>query len=403
MQRSLPMHGDAPRETPRSFAIAAKGFRPFFLLAAAFGAAVIPFWLCVLTGAVRPAGYLIPLVWHAHEMIFGYTVAVIAGFLLTAVGNWTQRETVVGAPLMALAGLWVLGRFGMAFADVLPRGVPAAIDLAFMPVLLAALGRPLVSAGNRRNFVVLAIVAALFATNLVVHLDGLGIAFAGSGRQACLVAIDVIVVLILLIAGRVFPMFTRNATGATTIRSHPALEVATIGGMAALTLVDAAAPGGAAGVFLSGVVGVGAIARAWGWRARGVERQPLLWVLHAGHAWVPIGLLLRVASHFTVAVPASLATHALTVGALGSLTLGMMARVALGHTGRPLVPAQSVGWAFALIGLAAIARVIAPIVFPAAYLAELVVAAGLWTVALLVYLAVYARILWMPRPDLKSG
>jgi uncharacterized protein involved in response to NO len=397
------MHGDPPKAHPHRFAMSAKGFRPFFFLAAAFGSAAIPFWILVLAGLAKPVGYLTPYVWHAHEMIFGYTVAVIAGFLLTAVGNWTQRETLVGGSLMALAGLWVLGRFVMAFADVLPRGVPAVIELAFLPALFAALGRPLVQARNLRNFVVLAVVGALFAANLVVHLDGLGVAFAGSGRQACLVAIDIVVLLVLIIAGRVFPMFTRNATGDATIRSSRSLEIATVSGMALLTVIDTAAPDWVGAAALSGIVGSAALARAWGWRARGMARHPLLWVLHLGHAWVPIGLLLRVVARLTGAVPMSLATHALTVGALGSLTLGMMARVALGHTGRPLVAARSIAWAFALIGAATFARVVAPMVLPAGYFVELIVAGSLWTTALLVYLAVYARILWMPRADFKAG
>jgi uncharacterized protein involved in response to NO len=403
MQRSLPMHGDPPKASPRRFAISAKGFRPFFLLAAVFGSALIPFWILVLAGFAKPVGYLAPFVWHAHEMIFGYTVAVIAGFLLTAVGNWTQRETLVGGPLIALAGLWVLGRFVMAFAGVLPRGVPAVVDLAFMPALVAALGRPLVQARNRRNFVVLAVLGGLFAANLVVHLDGLGVAFPGSGRQACLVAIDGVVVLILIIAGRVFPMFTRNATEAATIHSSRWLELTTVGGMVLLTAIDIVAPSWIGATALSGVVGSAALARAWGWRARGMARQPLLWVLHLGHAWVPIGLLLRVVARFTSAVPMSLATHALTVGALGSLTLGMMARVSLGHTGRPLVVARPIAWAFASIAAAAFARVLAPLVLPAGYFVELVVAGTLWTTALLVYLAGYARMLWRPRADLKAG
>jgi uncharacterized protein involved in response to NO len=181
------------------------------------------------------------------------------------------------------------------------------------------------------------------------------------------------------------------------------VEVVTVGGMAALTAVDTVAPNWGGAAVLAGVVGCAAVARAWGWRARGMARHPLLWVLHVGHAWVPIGLLLRVVARFTGAVPASLATHALTVGALGSLTLGMMARVALGHTGRPLAAARSVAWAFALIGAAALARVLAPLVLPAGYFVELVVAGSLWTAALLLYLAVYARILWMPRVDSKAG
>ena len=146
-------------------------------------------------------------------MVPGYAVAVIAGFLLTAVGNWTQRETLVGTPLLALSALWVLGRVAMAFAGALPRGLPALVDLAFLPALIAVLARPLLATRSRRNFIMLGILGALFAANVVVHLDALGVMAMGSARRACLVAIDVVVLIILLIADRVFPMFTRNTTG----------------------------------------------------------------------------------------------------------------------------------------------------------------------------------------------
>ncbi len=402
--RGLPVHGaEVPERTSRPrWAVAAKGFRPFFLLAAAFGAAFVPLWLGVLGGALRPGGPLAPAVWHAHEMVFGFAVAVIAGFLLTAVGNWTQRETAVGAPLLALAALWTAGRVAMLLPDAFPRAVTAAVDLAFLPALGVVLARPLVAARNRRNYVMLAVLAALFVANVVVHLDALGQA-PGAARGACLFGLDVVVLVILVITGRVLPMFTRNATGAETIRSRPRLDVATVAAMAAVALVDAVRPESAVAAGLAGVAGVLAIARAWGWRTRLVLRHPLLWVLHVGYAWVPGGLLLRLVARLDADVPASLATHALTVGAVGSLTLGMMARVALGHSGRPLVAPRPMSLAFAAMGLAAVARVVAPLVAPGAYFAELVVAGSLFSGAFVVYLLVYAPMLVTPRADGKPG
>jgi uncharacterized protein involved in response to NO len=403
MPRSLLLPSGASEAAPTSLAISAKGFRLFFLLAAAFAVAIVPLWLLVLRGMVRPAAYLQPTVWHAHEMLFGFVVAVIAGFLLTAVSNWTSRETVVGVPLMLLAGLWLLGRVAMVFSAALPPGVTALVDLAFLPVLAVVLARPLLSSRNRRNFVMLLIVGALSVANAVVHLDALGVLAPGSAHRACSLSVDLVVLMILIISGRVFPMFTRNATGVNSIRSIFWLDVATVGGMAVLTAVDALAGAGLANAALAGAVGLLAAARAIHWGARHSFRQPLLWILHAGYAWLVFGLLFRAVAGFGWPSFASLATHALTVGAVGCLTLGMMARVSLGHTGRMLVAPAPLAWAFVAINLAAVARTLIPLVAPARYFDALVAAGAFWTTAFVLFLAVYLPILLRPRIDGRPG
>ncbi len=400
----LPLAGEAPPPTATpTLAFAAKGFRPFFALAAAFAAAIVPLWLLVLAGVVRPATYLDPTTWHAHEMVTGFAVAVIAGFLLTAVGNWTQRETATGAPLLALAALWTAGRAVMLLAGALPPLVVAGVDLAFLPALMLVLARPLIAARSRRNFVMLAVLGALFAANVVVHLEALGLIAPGSGRRACSSGVDVVVLLIVIIAGRILPGFTRNATGATSIRAIPVLDGVAIASAAAVVLVDALAPNGHAAAVVSAIAAAAIAARTVRWGMRRTFRQPLLWILHVGHAWIPVGLLLRAVSHFDPAVPPSLATHALTAGAIASLTLGMMARVALGHTGRPLAVSAPTTWAFASVTLAAFARVVVPLVAPRAYFAALVVAGCAWTLAFGLYLVVYVPILAAPRVDGKPG
>jgi uncharacterized protein involved in response to NO len=404
MHRSLLLPATAvPGSRPSRLAIAAKGFRPFFFLAALFAITIVPLWLLVLQGKVHASAYLEPTSWHAHEMVFGFVTAVLAGFLLTAVGNWTSRETAVGLPLLALALLWVVGRVAMLFAAALPRGVPALVDLAFLPALIVTLARPLWAAKNRRNFVMLAILTALFAADAVTHADALGVLPAGSARRASLVSIDVILIVILIIAGRVFPMFTRNATGASSIRSLPVLDALAVSAMSLLTVLDVLLPASRTGAALSGLVALLAIGRAVHWGARYSLRQPLVWILHTGYAWLVVGLLLRAVAGSSGAFFGSLATHALTVGAIGSLTLGMMARVALGHTGRTLVPSPKMTWAFVAINLAAIARVGGPIVAPARYFESLVGAAVLWSVAFGLFLGVYAPLLMQPRVDGKPG
>lgn len=386
---------------PLGFALSAKGFRPFFLGAAAFAGVALPAWIAVLSGASLPKGYLDPVSWHAHEMLFGFTIAVIAGFLLTAVGNWTQRETVVGPPLLALAGLWAAGRAAVMFAPLLPRGVPLAIDGAFMPILAVVLARPLVATRNRKNLVMVALVSALAGASIAMHADALGW-LPGAAPRAARVGLDLVTVMVSVIAGRVFPMFTRNATGDQAIRTIPALDRVTLAGLALLVVLDAAGASRIAAV-VAGLVAITAAARTARWGAGRSSREPLLWVLHLGHAWIPIGLALRALSALTPAIPASLGTHALTAGAIGTLTLGMMARVALGHTGRILAAPRSATGAFVLVTIGAVVRVASPVLGPAAYVRALSIAGTAWALAFVLFLVGYATILLAPRADGKPG
>ena len=403
MTASLPLLGDAPRPSKAiAHPLAAKGFRPFFLLAGLFAFAILPIWMLALAGILNPSGYLDPIYWHAHEMVFGFAVAVIAGFLLTAVGNWTQRETAVGFPLLALASLWHLGRVAITCAGSLPKWMPAVTDLAFLPVLIGVLSRPLIAAKNKRNFVMLGVLFALFLANLLVHLDGLGV-LPGGRRRGCLVGVDIVVLVTLIIAGRVFPMFTRNATGIETIRSIPSLDRLAVGGMAAVTLLDAFAPDQPTTAIAAGITGICVIARAAHWGSRHTLRTPLLWILHVGYAWIPLGLLLRAMAPLGLVVPGAAAAHALTVGAIGALTLGMMSRVTLGHTGRGLVAPRLAIASFVLITLAALVRVIVPLLSSGWYRPSLFVSGAAWSGAFALYVVGYAPMLLAARPDGKTG
>lgn len=398
----LGLYGQAPPSVAHAtFAATAKGFRHFFLLASGFATVILPLWLSVLFGEA-PSRYLDPVTWHAHEMVFGFSVAVIAGFLLTAVANWTQRETLVAAPLLALVFVWVAGRVAMTVPLGLPPWLVAALDLAFLPLLIIAIARPIVVSKNWRNLIVLVPLTAMFAANLAIHLDVLGIAPPWR-RRATLVGVDLIVFVIQIIAGRVIPMFTRSATKSESVRSTPLFDVLALVGMAAVCLVDALAIEGLPSFIVFVAAGAFAVARCARWGGLGSTAHPLLWVLHLGYAWIPIGLFLRAVSAMYGGVPGSLGTHALTVGAIGTLTLGMMARVALGHTGRVLEASRVVRLAFVSISGAALVRVFGPLAFPGATRGALVLAAVLWTAAFLMYLLVYVPILSRPRIDGKSG
>jgi uncharacterized protein involved in response to NO len=406
MNRPLLLHGatQITASPNASLPVLAKGFRPFFLLAALYATLMVPLWLAVVNGSAAPNAYLQPSVWHAHEMTWGFVSAVVAGFLLTAVANWTKRETATGAPLAGLVLLWVAGRLAILLSGALPRGVPAAVDLAFLPAVALVLARPLLAAKSRRNFVVVAIVIALFAANLLVHLEALAVLPGGWARRATLTSVDLIVLLILIIGGRTFPMFTRNATGVATIRNVPWLDRTCIAAMIALLLLEALMPAAEhASASLAGVVGLLAAARATHWGARHSLRDPLLWVLHVGYAWLVVGLLLRAAAGVFGVLPGSAATHALTVGSIGTLTLGMMARVSLGHTGRALLAPSPAAAAGVAITLATLARVLVPWLAPAQYAVGLFAAGALWVLAFALFLVAYAPILCRPRVDGRPG
>jgi uncharacterized protein involved in response to NO len=409
--RLVPGHHGEPIQTSevapktgvdrRSVALFEKAFRPFFLLASLYASFSIVFWLLVVTGRAASDPYLFPFEWHAHEMIFGFTLAVLAGFLLTAIGNWTSRPTLTGVWLAGLAGLWLLGRFAMLGASALPRFVPAAVDLAFLPLLIAACALPLLATKNRRNYAFIGILTALFLANIAVHASALGLLSRGSARTALLVAVDILAIPLSLVSGRVVPMFTRNTLAATDVVGQPKMEVAAALGLAALVFLDlTSAPAWLVGV-VSALAGCALLVRMRHWGSLRSFRDPLLWVLHAGSFWLVVALSLRAISTLVPLSP-SLHLHAMTVGALGTLTLGMMARVALGHSGRPLVARLAVRLAFVAVTVAALLRVFAPLAAPGA-LVPLIAAGLLWSVAFALYFATYAPILIRPRADGRPG
>jgi uncharacterized protein involved in response to NO len=374
-------------------ALWAKGFRPFFLLGALSAALLVPTWLLVGSGQMQLWGPLEGMIWHGHEMLHGFVVAVMAGFLLTAVSNWTQRETLTGRGLAALAALWLAGRLALLG---LPGALASAIDLLFLPALAAALSRPLIASGDRRNAVFPLLLMALWVTNVLVHAGAL-LSRPALSLEANLAALHLVIVVLLLVTGRVLPMFTRNRTGAE-IWSTPWLDKLAVGATAALVLPLP----GALGATLAGVAALATLGRMAGWGTWHSRRDPLLWVLHLAHAWIVVGLGLEAAAGFGL-FSRSLAVHGLTVGAIGLSTLGMMARVALGHTGRPLQVPAAGAFAFGLLLLAGGLRVVGPWLVPGSLPSWLWASAAAWCLAFGLYAAVYAPILLSPRPDGRAG
>jgi uncharacterized protein involved in response to NO len=405
-QGELPVHhadADAKlRLLPPNTALFALGFRPFFLLAGTAAVALAALWVAAYVFGLFPANnYYDMLGWHSHEMVFGYGVAVVAGFLLTSVKNWTGIQTVQGKGLAALTALWLGGRVLPFFSGTLPHGLIALVDLAFLPALAMALAIPLLRHGQQRNLIFLPILAVMALANGMVHLQVLGLTGA-TARAGTYVAVDLIILLIAIIGGRVIPFFTERALPGATPRRWPVIERVSIVAVVVLALSELLELPTAA---VAAIAVLGALSHAirwWGWHERRVWSVPLLWVLYLGYGWVVVGFALKALAAAGQVTP-FLALHAFTVGGIGVMTLGIMARVALGHTGRPLQPAKAAVWAFALINLATLARVALPLEAPRWYVSSIALAGGLWMAAFLLFLAVYAPILIRPRVDGRPG
>lgn len=383
------------RIAPDVFSLFALGFRPFYLMAALLAVLAIPVWALVFAGVLATP---IPGIWwHAHEMVFGFAVAVIIGFLFTAGRNWTGLDTPSGGLLAGLAGLWLAGRLAMAFGS---GPWVAVIDVAFLPLAAAALLRVLIKARSWRNYFVGVLPAMLSLANLAFHLAVNGW-LAIDPLAAVYVALGLVVVLETIIGGRVIPMFTFNALrGVRQWRNARFDLIAALCTGLALVLWAAGAVGWAGGVSL---LAAGLQLVRWGgWNPWATRRTPLLWVLHLSYLWIPLGLLLTALAQWGV-MPRSAAVHALAIGATGGLIIGMITRTALGHTGRMLVAGRLEAIAYALVQLAAVARVLTLVAIPAAVVGGIHLAATAWTLAFALYLWRYTPYLLYARVDGKAG
>lgn len=383
------------RIPPDTFSLWALAFRPLYLLAALFAAIAIPVWAIAHSGGIELP---IPgMWWHAHEMIFGFAVAVIIGFLLTAGRNWTGLDTPSGRPLMMLAALWLAGRLAMAFGS---GAWVAIVDLAFLPAAAAVLLRVLVKAKSTRNYFVGMLPAMLALANLFFHLAVLGVIDADP-LTAMHLALGLIVVLETIVGGRVIPMFTFNGLRGVKQWRDVRLDWAAAIATGVALLLWALGAGAWAGP-LSLLAAVLQAVRLGGWNPWATRGTPLLWVLHLGYLWIPLGLALVALAQFGV-LPRSAGIHALAIGATGGLIIGMITRTALGHTGRMLVAGPMETAAYALVLLAALVRVLTVALIPAAQVGGVHAAATLWSLGFLVYLWRYGPFLLRARVDGKAG
>lgn len=389
---------EPPRpQAGHGFALWQLGFRPFYLLASTFAALSIGLWALQFSGFLgRP--YLQGPLWHAHEMLFGFTLAVVVGFLLTAGRNWANRPTPAGLPLAALAALWVAGRVLV----LTPFGWAAAVVNAAFPLAAAiALAIPFIAAGNRRNYFFVALLLLMSVAVLAVHLDQLGVLHF-PGWVGIQVGLDAVLFIISVMAGRVVPMFTNNGVPGASASRHPAVEKLVLGSVLALLAADVLQVHGALLVLLAGVCAAAQLARWALWQPWKTLRTPIVWVLHAAYLWIPVHLVLRALATEGLVTP-SAATHALTVGAIGGMVIGMMTRTARGHTGRPLQVDRYEVACYAMVLIAALVRVFAPLVEPAQTVNAVLCSAALWSAAFGLYTVRYWPVLTRPRIDGRPG
>lgn len=371
------------------------GFRPFFLAAGAIGCLSLLTWIAMLEGLFPVNLRFAGSAWHAHEMLYGYTLAVIAGFLLTAVRNWTGQATASGAELAVLVVLWLIAR-ALPWMS-LPVWIDAVLAAAFPLALAWSMRRPLWSGPNPFNRVFLLLLTGMALAAGWSHLSDADALPTGL-RDADTLMLDLVLITLLIVSGRVLPFFTRAAIPDVEPRSRGWLETLTFLAAGAWLAADLLAPWPALKATTALALALILTARVGGWHDRRVWRIPILGVLYAGALWLIVGLILSALAELGALAP-NLALHALTAGAIGVFTIGMMVRVTLGHTGRAMSSPPSMTAAFVAINLAALIRVGLPLLWPEHYGSWMLISGLLWSGALAAFLAVVGPMLLAPRVD----
>ncbi len=385
------------------FALHHLGFRPFFLAGVLFSVAAVALWFWLYrSGAVLPMGVLPPITWHAHEMIYGYTLAVVAGFLLTAVSNWTGVRTLNGAPLIGLALVWLAARLMPFFGDAALAPM-AILDLLFLTALSAAVLHPIVKVRQWPQIGVWSKLALLLVSNALFYLGLFGVLENGV-QWGIYSGLYLIVSLILLMLRRVLPFFIeRGVDEKITLTNRTWVDVSSLVLMLAFWLVEVFLVLPRISALLAVLLFLLHGLRMLDWHTPGIWRKPLLWVLYLGYGWVTAGFALIALAKFGALNP-WLAVHAFAYGGIGMVTLGMMARVSLGHTGRNVFePPAVITPMFLLLLAGALARVVAPLLAPQLYLVWMEAAQLLWIVAFTLFAIVYAPFLVLPRIDGRYG
>ena len=394
---------DAPRQASVSrrrswtdLAVLSQGFRPFFLLAGIWAILALIFWIHAFVGMIELPTRFDALTWHSHEMLFGYAAAVLAGFLLTAIPNWTGRLPLQGGPLAALVLFWIIGRLAVGFSAALPPLPVALLDLSFLTVLLLFVLREIIAGKNWRNLPLPAVLAVLILANALVHAGQAGW-IADADIYGIRLALAVFAVMITLIGGRVVPSFTRNWLAQAKFTTLPAPfgrfdKLALLVGVIALLGWTLAPESHLVGYLCLLAAAIHAL-RLLRWQGHRTWREPLLLVLHVGYGWIPVSLALLGATALAPAyLPSSVGIHALTAGAIATMTLAVMTRAIRGHTGRELTSDLFNTLVFVVITFAALTRLVAPYLADH-YMTALMVSAALWEMAFIGFVVLNMRAL----------
>lgn len=391
----MPTSAEAIRDY-RGPALFQRGFRPLFLGAGVFAGIAMPLWLVALHSGWTPVPALDARAYHVHEMIFGYLSAVIAGFLLTAIPNWTGRLPVAGRGLLLLTVLWLAGRVAMAVSPVWPEGA-AVVDAGFLVVFAAIVWREIVAGRNIRNLPVCVMVTLLALANIVRHSQSLnGGDTAWSERSA----LGVIAVMIALVGGRIVPSFTRNWMSKRRAPNLPApfgaFDRAALGAAAVASAAWIVRPGHVVTGLLCGLAAAALLVRTVRWRGWRTLAEPLVWILHAGYLWLPVWFALTALAILApCAIDASSALHALTAGAVGTMTIAVMTRAILGHGGRPLAAGRITTLIYLAVIAGGVLRVAAGSL-PFDYLSAMTLAGLLWTTGFALFVLSYGPVCWNP-------
>lgn len=396
------MNISAPQAGPlnNGMTFFALGFRPFFFMAGLSALLLMAVWLLIYRGILPAPGYYGAIAWHGHEMLFGYTAAVMAGFLLTATKNWTGIQTLRYWPLAGLTAVWLAGRL-VPFVPGLSSGIVALVDLAFLPLTALALAFPLFKSRQKHNIPFVFLLLSMALANALFHLQLLGLT-ANTLQSGIQLGLGMVLLLLVVMGGRVIPFFIERGLQGVRIRKWDMIERLAVGSVLLYVPVQAFLPHSTVAMLLALATGLIHALRLGGWYANRLWSVSLLWVLFLGYGWVVVGLLMQ-GLGVLLPVPPMLSLHALTVGAIGVLTLGMMARVAIGHTGRQMQAHPLMSWAFALLIGAAVVRVFVPLLLPTPYSLWIDIAGLLWLLAFLPFFLIYFPILTRPRVDGQPG
>lgn len=394
-----------PNTTSKHIALTQLGFRPFFLVASLFAVVAMTLWFLITADISNPLAMarLPPVIWHAHEMIYGYAIAVIAGFLLTAVRNWTGQTTASGVLLMFLVLLWLLPRLLPYSVNPLAMPAMATLDLIFNIALCLAVLQPIVKAGQRRHLSIWMLLVFLALGNLLFYLGLLGLLENGI-RFGLYAGLYLIVLLILILSRRVMPMFISNGVGyPVALINRRWLDIVSLVLMPILIAADVFLGLGALTAFCAGLLALLHAIRMAGWYTNGIWKKPLLWILYLAYGWIILGFIITAAAYSFGFNPV-LAVHAFAYGGIGLMSIGMMARVTLGHTGRDLSrPPAMLVWMFVLLLVGSLLRIVMPLIFPMGTASWIAGSQILWILAFSLFVFVYAPMLIRARIDGRRG